>query len=1056
MSPLLGALGDSSEYAYRGTLDDLPDDFILTDVTNVQPGTAVTTGPITITGINNRVLASVSVGASLAVNSGIFTSGPSLVRSGDNISVYVPTVLNSDSDFSRTYSTAVSVGKRTKEWIVTTRTLDTTPDDFTFTNFSNQELDVTRTSNVVTISGLDSAWYTTASITSGIGSFSKNGGPTGTSSTIANGDTISVTLSGPSNYSSVNTTEITVGTYPKTFSVSTRPADTTVDQFSFTPYTNVGISSSFDSNLITLTGADVNTEIAPVPLTATISGGFLRVQRGVDGGGNPIYIRDFSATPSTQTVYNGDILTLRVNSSTEYSTSTSAVLSITGANTPVGVTSSFTVTTRPPISDTIPKQFSIVDVTGRGRNISTISDPIVLTEMTDNPTGVATAYLTNNIDGAQFRVRRNGVVVRDFSPSSTNVLNNDVIDLRITTSPASNGTVSTRFNVDGVDNTDINNIVSQTILDSWVVTSAVRNCTLVAPSLTNVSGVEPSSLQSVTFVPVSYDSDCGVAVSTSNPNSYLDVNGVIGNNLQVLPGVACTVYMTAGTFSAVRSTTVTLRSSVSSGSTSSNWSVITRAITTPSVTLTANPSSISCGEFTTLSWTSTNAISITTDGFTGVTTSGSIDIGPIRKNTVFSATVTSSDGTTATTSRTVNVQSTSTATISADSTFIPFKGSVTLTWDSTNSSSVVSNFGVTAASGSITLSGLRNTTTYRVSAVSDGGCENSPEATVTVNVESCSKTTDSSSPTFGVLLNYTLADAGRGYDYYFTGLTGSSINSASRQSINNSGSQTYDGNSVGSGFVDADFYFPSGVSSIYVICRGAGGGGGGGGGMLPGGGGGGGGQAFGTIYAYPGAYYKVRYGAGGTGGPAMGAGNTPNNGGTGSFAGDGQGAIVFDSGGTDILRGRGGFGGGRNIGGAGGGGVPSPWQTYRGDNVNRTGNGGTNQGSPGSVTAGGSNYRAGGTGGGLGQTGGYGSGGYVYISWNVSIEGATWNTLVNGINNQYKSSFNRPASSSEMDFWIGQYVGYGYNSVSEVQSAIAGSGAFRSNSGAFDECGDPI
>ena len=42
MSPLLGALGDSSEYAYRGTLDDVPNDFNFTNITGVEPGIAYT------------------------------------------------------------------------------------------------------------------------------------------------------------------------------------------------------------------------------------------------------------------------------------------------------------------------------------------------------------------------------------------------------------------------------------------------------------------------------------------------------------------------------------------------------------------------------------------------------------------------------------------------------------------------------------------------------------------------------------------------------------------------------------------------------------------------------------------------------------------------------------------------------------------------------------------------------------------------------------------------------------------------------------------------------
>jgi len=493
MSPLLGALGDSSEYAYRGTLDDVPTDFNFTNLTNVDPGVAHTTGPITITGINNRVRVSVSAGASIAVNSGIFTSGPSFIRSGDTIALYIPTTSGSDTDFDKTYSATATVGKTSKVWTVRTRDKDSTPDAFTFTNSENQELGITSTSNTITISGLDSTVPSNAAITSGIGSFSKNGGATGTATTIGNGDTIAIVLRGPTNYSSTNTTGITVGTYTTSYSVSTRAADTTVNQFVFNNYTNVAISSAFDSNSITLSGADNNTALAPVPLTATVSGGFLRVVRGSST------IRDFSTDAAT--VFNGDILTLKVNSSASYSTPTSATLRVTGANDAVGIGSTFRVTTRPIVSDTIVNQFTVVDKTGQGRNISTISDPITISGITTHADDAAYIYLSNNADGAQFRVRRSGTVIRDFSSSDSTVRNGDVVDLRITTSPASSGTVLTNVNIAGTDNTDINNLITQTRSDTWVVQSAARNCPLVSPTLTSVTRVEPSSLQSVTFIP---------------------------------------------------------------------------------------------------------------------------------------------------------------------------------------------------------------------------------------------------------------------------------------------------------------------------------------------------------------------------------------------------------------------------------------------------------------------------------------------------------------------------------------------------------------------------
>ena len=141
----------------------------------------------------------------------------------------------------------------------------------------------------------------------------------------------------------------------------------TVTTDSATALSDVGatLTGTITHNGITATGAfcisksNTNVEIPGIldtcflTLTATVSGGFLKVVRGVN------VVRDFSSSPAT--VYNGDILTLKVNSSPDYSTSTSVSVSITGENTPVGVLSTFTVTTRPIIKDTIPNIFSFVD-----------------------------------------------------------------------------------------------------------------------------------------------------------------------------------------------------------------------------------------------------------------------------------------------------------------------------------------------------------------------------------------------------------------------------------------------------------------------------------------------------------------------------------------------------------------------------------------------------------------------------------------------------------------------------------------------------------------------
>lgn len=1049
MSPLLGALGDSSEYAYRGTLDDVPADFNFTNVTNGEPGTAYTTGPVTITGLNNKVRVSVSAGASIAVNSGIFTSGPSFVRSGETIALSTSTTKGSDTDFGKTYSVTATVGKTTKVWTVTTREKDSTPDSFVFTNATNQELGITSTSNTITISGLDSTISSNAAITSGIGSFRKNGGATGTATTIGNGDTIAIVLQGPTNYSSTNTTAITVGTYTTTYSVSTRAADTTVNQFVFNNYTNVAISSSFDSNSITLSGADTDTFLAPVPLTATVSGGFLKVVRG------STTVRDFDTAPST--VYNGDILTLKLNSSASYSTTTNATLRVTGANDAVGIASTFSVTTRPIISDTIVDNFQFVDKTGQGRNISTISDPIIISGITTHGNDFAYIYLSNNADGAQFRIRRSGVVVRDFSSSDGGVRNGDVVDVRITTSPASEGTVLTNVNIAGTDNTDINNIIQQTRSDTWIVRSAKRNCPLVAPTLTSITGIEPSSLQSVTFIPTSYDSDCNVVVNTSNANSYLDVNGTTGNNLTVLPGVACTVFMTAGGFSETRTTTVTLTANnnvPTPTSTSTTWSVTPRSINNPTVTLLASPASVSCNQNTTLIWSSTGATKVTTSGFTGITTSGSLSVGPLKANTTYSITATGTDNTTATSTATVLVGTTAAATLQANTTSIAYNGSVTLSWATSNASSVVSNFGATATSGSITLNNLKSTQTYTLRAISNGGCADSPTQSVTVNVAACVEDTLTDTDYPGITLRYTLANPGNGFDYYFSGFSGGT--GAARPAQNYEDSFFASGSSVApiaicrsqnpyneSSPNFGSWTVPAGVFSVRIEAAAAGGGGGGGGALIPGGTGGPGAYAAFTYPCSPGQTFSWNFGSGGEGGYTCGSGNTPNNGGSGCYGAPGWNTYVRDPNGNQLCGLQGGGGGGRGIDGPSHGGSVIPGGTFiRGGGA---AGGGGGQASYTSVCNPG-----------IARNGDTGGAGYVEITWNVSIEGAAWNILVGYIRDGYKSAFNRPPSVSEMDFWIGQYTSYSVNTVEELKSRIMSGSAYRSSTGAITFCGSTL
>jgi hypothetical protein len=329
---------------------------------------------------------------------------------------------------------------------------------------------------------------------------------------------------------------------------------------------------------------------------------------------------------------------------------------------------------------------------------------------------------------------------------------------------------------------------------------------------------------------------------------------------------------------------------------------------------------------------------------------------------------------------------------------------------------------------------------------------------VTVNVAACVEDTESdSSYGGGVVLNYTYANPGNGFDYYFTSLSG---NGTARQSESSSDSEFYQGSSsagsctcgsqgaclnASNGPDSGSWTVPSGVSFVSIEVAGAGGGGGGGGALESGGSGGSG--AFGSlgVSVSPGQRFTWTFGGGGQGGGRCGGGNTPNNGGSGCFAGPGWPTRVFNNDGRQIIAAGGGGGGGRAIDGDPGFGSVDPGGSM---SAGAAGNGGSG-GAAGSFSFRGIITCA-------GQNGGPGGPGYVEFSYTVNIEGASWSTLTNAINQQFRTSFGRPPSISEMDFWIDQYTSFNIDSISQLRSRISTSGAYRSSTGAISYCGKTL
>ncbi len=158
----------------------------------------------------------------------------------------------------------------------------------------------------------------------------------------------------------------------------------------------------------------------------------------------------------------------------------------------------------------------------------------------------------------------------------------------------------------------------------------------------------------------------------------------------------------------------------------------------PTVSLSADPASVKQGDCANLTWSSTNASSVSIDqGIGKVAPSGSKQVCP-GNTTPYTISV-AGEGGSQTATKTVNVLSSPTVSLSADPASIKQNRCVILTWSSTNASSASIDQGV----GNVALNGSKEvcpatTTLYTMTVAGEGG---SKTAATTVNVIPLSKKT---------------------------------------------------------------------------------------------------------------------------------------------------------------------------------------------------------------------------------------------------------------------------------------------------------------------------
>ncbi|HEY4493537.1 MAG TPA: hypothetical protein VJB98_02870 [Candidatus Paceibacterota bacterium] len=203
--------------------------------------------------------------------------------------------------------------------------------------------------------------------------------------------------------------------------------------------------------------------------------------------------------------------------------------------------------------------------------------------------------------------------------------------------------------------------------------------------------------------------------------------------------------------------TITCDNTAGSDSDSVTVNVRADQVNAPSVTLTANPTSVTSGNRSTLSWTSANATSCyTTSGPWATTGSKSLNSSEqtnlIYQTSTYRITCENSIGQTATDDAvvTVAVDNTIGVTLTASSNSVNQGGSSTLSWTSTNAAYCIADGGITSQwvgdksvpSGSTLLTNLQTTRTYGITCYNSQGNSAHDDASIAVTQNQITPTVD--------------------------------------------------------------------------------------------------------------------------------------------------------------------------------------------------------------------------------------------------------------------------------------------------------------------------
>ena len=294
------------------TPDTTPDSFTIADVNSAPREQTVELVELTITGIDSATAIEV-VNGSYSVNGAEIGTDDGTVNNNDRVQIWVET----PAAFSTSIEITVNIGDVSASATVTTEAQDLEPAPFSFESQRDVSPVTFVYSNLVTVNDINGP----VEVTISGGDYAINQEHFTSSPGLVNsGDTLIIRIASPSTPATIREATVTIGTVSQTFSITTAEEDAIPDAVVFNPQEGVEIATALESNLVTISGINVRTDIS-------VSGG----EYSINGGA-------FTAEPST--INEGDRLKLKVTSSEQPETASSAMVTI-GT-----LSASFTVTTR--------------------------------------------------------------------------------------------------------------------------------------------------------------------------------------------------------------------------------------------------------------------------------------------------------------------------------------------------------------------------------------------------------------------------------------------------------------------------------------------------------------------------------------------------------------------------------------------------------------------------------------------------------------------------------------------------------------------------------------